>query len=77
MIVKEFNLPDAQISEGKVKSSDCEQCGHEMEAGTAQCTFCGAPRLHKPVLAWPPLEPAKWVALALLIYGIFHISFYL
>lgn len=64
-----------RMREKKLANSDCEQCGHEMEEGAAKCTFCGAPRLHKSMLAWPPVEPAKWAALALLVYGIFHLSF--
>jgi hypothetical protein len=70
-------LNPSRILEKKLESMDCKQCGHEMEAGAAQCTFCGAPHFHKPLLAWPPVEPAKWAALALAIYGIFHLSFYM
>jgi hypothetical protein len=48
-----------------------------MEAGATRCAFCAAPYFRKPALAWPPAEPAKWIVLALIVYGIFHLSFYL
>lgn len=57
-------------------SRECTECGHETDATASSCGFCGAPRLHKPVLlARPGIEAVtKWGAIFLVVYGVYHLA---
>jgi hypothetical protein len=56
-------------------SRECTECGHEMAANASSCGFCGAPKLHKSVLARPGAETfAKCGALVLLLYVAWHLA---